>query len=129
MRLFSLSRIENVVKTSAHFDLPEDFDFSTKCGGGKFGAFSVEKTENYTVDFYDESRDFVKGRIWADDQKIEDFDEDERTRISFSSRQSEKILEWVLSQGATAIPVSPPALVESWKAQIAMMSKNVDLAQ
>ncbi len=55
MRLFSLSRIENVVKTSAHFDLPEDFDFSTKCGGGKFGAFSVEKTENYTVDFYDES--------------------------------------------------------------------------
>ena len=123
-RLFALNRIKNLTVTSEHFELPEDFDFSSRCGGGKFGAFMTDDKEKFTIDFFDESRQFVKDCVWADNQKISDFDDENRTRISFESTQSLKILEWVLSQGRNARPVSPEWFVQNWKDEIKAMGKK-----
>ena len=123
-RLFALNRIKNLTVTSEHFALPEDFDFSSRCGGGKFGAFMTDDKEKFTIDFFDESRQFVKDCVWADNQKISDFDDENRTRISFESTQSLKILEWVLSQGRNARPVSPEWFVQNWKDEIKAMGKK-----
>ena len=123
-RLFALNRIKNLTVTDEHFALPEDFDFSSRCGGGKFGAFMTDDKEKFTIDFFDESRQFIKDCVWADNQKISDFDDENRTRISFESTQSLKILEWVLSQGRNARPVSPEWFVQNWKDEIKAMGKK-----
>lgn len=126
-RLFNLSRMKNLKATKKGFELPENFDFSTRCGGGKFGAFMSTGAEKFTVDFYGDARLFVKDCIWADNQKIVDYNEEEKTRIEFSSTQWLKILEWVLSQGQNAVPVGPEWFVDEWKEQVHSMAVNAGL--
>ena len=127
-RIFSLNRIKNLAVTAEHFELPKDFDFSLKCRGGKFGAFiGSGENENFVIDFYNDSRITVKERIWADDQKITDLDDEEKTRIEFSSSQWLKVLEWVLAQGANAVPLEPEWFVDEWKAQVQAMAENAGL--
>ncbi len=124
-RIFALNRIKNLVVTKNTFELPKDFDFALRCGGGKFGVFMTGDVEEFVIDFYDESRNVAKDCIWANDQKITDYDEECRTQISFTSTQSLKIMEWVLSQGKNACPVSPKWFVQDWKKEIEAMSKMI----
>ena len=42
-RLYNIARIKNITLTNEVFELPKDYDFSSKCGGGKFGAYSSDK--------------------------------------------------------------------------------------
>lgn len=110
--------------TDETFDLPDDFEFSTRCGGGKFGAFMSENSYNFIIDFYDEGRSFVKECIWADNQKITDFDDEEKTRIEFLSSQWFSILEWVLARGKNAVPIAPAWFVDEWKENVAAMAEK-----
>ena len=122
-RLFNLSRIKNTVNTGKTFKLPKNFEFSSRCGGGRFGAFAESEKVRYEIEFYDDARQYVKDCVWADDQEFEDYDEDSLTIIKFSSSQSTKVLEWVLSQGANARPLAPKDFVVRWKDQITRMAK------
>ena len=124
-RIFSLSRIKNLVVTSEHFELPEDFDFSSRCGGGKFGVFMSDDSVDFVIDLYNDAREIVKEQILADNQKITDFKDEEKTRVEFSSTQTLKVIEWVLSQGSNAIPVSPDWFVDNWKMTVKSMMKRV----
>ena len=117
-RLFNLSRMKNIENTKQSFELPEDFEFASRCGGGRFGAFKEAKKEQYEIDFYDDARQFVKDCVWADDQEFIDCEEENMTTIKFSSSQSAKVLEWVLSQGVRARPIAPEDFVERWKNEI-----------
>jgi len=70
----------------------------------------------------------VKECVWADNQKITEYDD--KTRIEFSSTQVMPIMEWILSQGANAIPVSPDWFVDDWKKTIYSIQekiKNLDI--
>ena len=123
-RLFVISRMEKIYITKDTFELPEDFEFSSRCKGGRFGAFKGNgKVEKVKVEFYDDAREWVKERIWADNQKIE---EDEyATTITFSSNQTHEVLHWILSQGHNAKPLEPEWLVDQWKFYIKQMSKLI----
>lgn len=123
-RIFLLNRMKNLVITDEHFELPKDFEFSLRCGGGKFGAFMSDKTADFVVDFYEDACEYVKECVWADNQKLVDFDDEEKTRVSFSSTQWLKVLEWVLAQGANAVPVSPKWFVDEWKEEVRGMAEN-----
>lgn len=123
-RIFSLGRIRNLEVTSEHFELPEDFDFSSRCGGGKFGIFMSDKTVDFVIDLYNDAREIVKERLLAENQKVTDFEEEERTRVEFSSTQTLRVMEWVLSQGSHAIPVSPDWFVNNWKLTVEAMMKR-----
>ncbi len=54
-RIFNLSRMKNLEKTDRKFDLPEDFEFSSRCGGGRFGAFKEAEKVQYEIEFYDDA--------------------------------------------------------------------------
>lgn len=126
-RMFSLNRMKNIVVTDEKFELPEDYDFSSRCGGGKFGSFINEDSVDFTIDFYGNARQYVKECIWADNQVVTDFNDDMKTRIEFSSTQWLKVKEWILAQGENAVPIAPDWFVENWKKTIKTMlekSKN-----
>ncbi|MBD5413958.1 MAG: WYL domain-containing protein [Treponema sp.] len=122
-RLFYLSRMKNLENTKKTFELPKDFEFASRCGGGRFGAFKEARKVRYEIDFYDDARQFVKDCIWADDQEFFEIEEEHTTTITFSSSQSTKVLEWVLSQGVNARPIAPAEFVERWKNEIRGLAK------
>lgn len=123
-RLFCLSRMRNLIVTKNKFRLPKDFDFSSRCGGGKFGSFIETTVQKYTIQFYGPARQYVKDYLWAEDQKIIDYDDEGITEITFSSAQTYRVLEWVLSQGSNARPISPAFFVAEWKSEIKRMADS-----
>lgn len=127
VRLFGLTRMKNVRESAETFCLPRDYDFAARCGGGKFGLFASGKSEKFVIDFYGDSRQYVRERIWADDQKIEDDEKRGRTRISFSSSQWYSILDWVLGRGGNAVPVKPAWFVGEWQKNVRAMAERAGL--
>ena len=126
-RLFCLTRMKKIENTDKTFELPKNFEFASRCGGGRFGAFNEAKTVRYEIDFYDDARQYVKDCVWADDQKFIDSKKENMTTIKFSSSQSDKVLEWVLAQGSKARPIAPKDFVERWKNEIRGMMKNAGI--
>jgi len=121
IRLYSLSRIKNVVITDSSFTLPKDFSYLDNSSGSYFGVFSGSKKEKYRIAFYEDAVPWVKERQWAADQKITQTGD--AAVISFTSTQYEKVLEWVLSRGCSAQPLAPEQLVKDWKWHIQEMRK------
>ena len=68
----------------------------------------------------------MKERVWADDQKVTDFDGEGKTRIEFSSTQILSAMEWIFAQGANAVPRSPAWFVESWKNSVRAMMERAN---
>jgi predicted DNA-binding transcriptional regulator YafY len=123
IRIFSLCRIKNLSITKDHFTLPKDYDYRTDNPSSFFGVFSGQKKYRFKIVFYDYSVAWVKDRQWASDQKITETGED--IIISFTSTQFEKVLEWVLSRGSTALPLEPELLVNCWQNEIGIMQRMV----
>lgn len=117
-RVFAIGRIHNLTITDEEFELPEDFQFENRCGGGKFGAFITGKKKKYKIAFYDECRPLVRELVFSEDEIIEEDDKNDCTYITFSSTQERKILEWILSFGCRANPVSPKSFVEEWQHEV-----------
>ena len=124
-RLFNLSRMRNLENTGETFSLPGNFEFASRCGGGRFGAFKGAEKVQYEIEFYDDARQFVKSCVWADDQVFYDEDEEDITTIKFSSSQSMKIMEWILSQGVRARPIAPESFVKRWENEVRGMSRYI----
>ena len=122
-RLFNLSRMKNLENTGRSFELPENFEFASRCGGGRFGAFKEAKKVHYEIDFYDDARQYVKDCVWADDQEFSEIEDEHTTTIKFTSSQSTKVLEWVLAQGVNAKPIAPAEFVERWRNEIRGLAK------
>lgn len=120
-RIFSLTRMSNMVITEDKFELPDNYDFSKRCGGGKFGFYFQEDKTKFKLRFMGIAQQVVKERLWADDQVIED--KGDYVELTFTSNQQKKILDWVLSQGYTVKPLEPEWFVEFWKDSILKMSK------
>ena len=88
-----------------------------------------EESYDFVIDFYSYARSFVKECVWAENQKITDFDEEKKTRIEFSSSQWLGILEWVLARGGNAVPIAPDWFVDEWKEKIAVMAENAEVME
>jgi predicted DNA-binding transcriptional regulator YafY len=120
IRIFSLYRVKNIALTKDRFSLPKDFDYRDR-GAGFFGVFSGQEKQRFKIVFYDNSVAWVKDRKWAEDQKI--VEADDGVIITFTSSQFDKVLEWVLSRGCTALPLEPESLVDAWRGNIEEMRK------
>ena len=123
-RIFSLIRMRNAVVTDEAFELPEDFEFSSRLVDGNFGAVFKQKSEHYKIEFYREAQMVVKERKWAENQIIKD--EENKTIIEFDSTQFLKIKAWVLSNGCNAKPLEPEWLVKEWKKHAIEMAKMAE---
>jgi predicted DNA-binding transcriptional regulator YafY len=121
IRIFSLSRMKNLVLTKDHFSLPGNYDYRTSSGDSHFGVFAGQKKLRFRVEFYHESAVWVRERRWAEDQKIKEIENG--IIIDFTSTQCDKVLEWELSRGCTARPLEPEDLVKAWRGHIEEMRK------
>lgn len=125
-RFFVFRRMEEIRHVNHEkFDLPADFEFSLRYGSSKFGAYTFKTPVKYKIEFYGNTQVWIKENKWADDQEIKETDE--KTTLSFTSSQDDKILEWILSCGADAKPVAPENFVRRWKDKIAEMAKLAEL--
>jgi predicted DNA-binding transcriptional regulator YafY len=120
IRIFSLCRVKNIALTKDRFSLPKDFDYRDS-SAGFFGVFSGQEKHRFKIAFYDYSVAWVKDRKWAEDQKI--VEADDGIIVTFTSSQFDKVLEWVLSRGCTALPLEPESLVDAWRRNIGEMRK------
>lgn len=125
-RIYSITRIKNLVITDEEFELPEDYMFENRCGGGKFGAFFTDEEHEFTIEFYGDARPAIREMVLADDENFEEDDKRDATTVTFSSTQYYRIEEWLLSFGCNAKPISPDWFVEDWKWEIKEMMKQVD---
>lgn len=125
-RLFVLNRMENIKDTGKTFKLPENYDFASRCRGGRFGMFISDYCEEYEIELYHDARYLVRECVWADDQVLIENDEKDCTTIKFTSAQYLKVLEWVLARGDCAIPRKPERLVNLWKYSITNMKWNME---
>lgn len=123
-RLFSLSRMFNATVTGINFNLPKDFEYCKTTGGSRFGVFSGDTIERYSVEFFGQSMTWIGERTWAEDQRI--VKNEDSITIAFTSTQYGSILGWVLSQGGSARPLEPQRLVKEWKENIALMNRHCD---
>lgn len=121
-RLFVLRRMEEIrLRKNESFDLPADYEFSLKHGFSKFGAYTYKELIKYKIEFYGNTQIWIKENKWAEDQVIEEAVN--KTVLTFTSSQDDKILEWILSCGADARPVEPKEFVQRWKDKISEMAK------
>ena len=123
-RIFSLSRMKNIILTEQKFNLPKDFEFNNRLGNSNFGGFFSSKKEHYKIEFYGEARTIIKERKWAENQTFKE--SKYKTTIEFESTQSLKIKNWVLSNGSNARPIKPDWLFEAWKQNVLEMSRMLN---
>jgi predicted DNA-binding transcriptional regulator YafY len=119
MRMFTISRIYDVVVTENKFAIPRNFDYRSLEGSSYFGVYSGGKAYHFVIEVKGDTR-WIKERIWAEDQRIENFQGG--IKLSFTSNQFEKVLEWVLHLGSSARPLAPKNLVERWTTTIQEMA-------
>ena len=123
VRMFVIRRMEQIRFVGKTFDLPADFEFSVRHGFSRFGAYTFKEPVKYKIEFYREVQVWVRENRWADDQVIEE--KENKTVLTFTSSQDDRILAWILSCGADARPVAPKDFVQRWKDKIADMAKLV----
>jgi predicted DNA-binding transcriptional regulator YafY len=121
MRIFALSRINGIVDTGKKFKIPHNFDYRSLEGTSYFGVYTGGKVFHFSIEISGDIR-FIKERLWAEDQKIEKTHNG--AKLSFTSNQFEKVLEWVLHMGSYARPLAPKALVDRWIVIVQEMAKT-----
>ena len=123
MRMFSLTRITDITLSDKTFKIHGDFDYRSLEGTSYFGIYVKEnKSYKFVIAITGDTR-WIKERIWAEDQHIKETKSG--IELSFTSNQFEKVLQWILSQGACAKPIAPKALVTRWTETIKAMAKIV----
>jgi len=121
--LYDINFIADLKISNENFELPEDFDFTSRCAGGRLGAFTGYEVEKYKIRFTGYAKEWIKHHKWANDQV---FTEDEdSTTITFSSSQFEKVFQLVLGWGINAEPLEPKGFVNRWKEEIRGMWEKI----
>ena len=125
-RLFVLRRMEEIRHVNnERFDLPAEYEFSLKHGFSKFGAYTFKEPVKYKIEFYGNTQIWISENKWADDQILETTEN--KTTLTFTSSQDDKILEWILSCGPDAKPIEPLDFVQRWKDKIREMAKLAEI--
>lgn len=124
--LYNLAQISDLqVLKNRNFTLPEKyFRFVQDFEKGRWGAFQYDESYDFKVELHGKARRFVHERLWADDQKFEEHDDDDETIMTFSSSQWIPIERWLLQLGGEARPLEPDWFVADWKELILGMAKN-----
>ena len=123
--LYDISKFEGITVTNEGFELPEDYDFTQRCKGGRLGAFSSDKVINYEIEVTGFSSYWIKEHKLTDDQTFEDVGAKD-VIVRFSSCQHSKVMEFVLSLGSDAKPLAPKRLVNEWKKEVTAMYENMN---
>ena len=122
MRLYGLSRIQNIKLEDETFVFPLSADYRIRFDGSYFGAYSGEKKYRFRIAFYNNGAMRIQERRWAADQRIKQIQDG--IILSFTSTQYGKVRELVLSNGRDALPLEPKELVKDWQENLRDMQKR-----
>jgi predicted DNA-binding transcriptional regulator YafY len=126
-RMFSLSRIKNISLMNKKFTLPKKWDYRAHTDGSFLGVYTDDKKRRFRIRFFNDAAMRIQERRWAAEQRITETPDG--VTLEFTSAQYGKVLELVLSQGADALPLEPPELVEDWKRHIRDMGRRARSAK
>lgn len=70
--LYDLNKLEGITVTDEKFELPEDYDFTKRCKGGRLGAYSTDEVLKYEIEVKGYASYWIKDHKWADDQTFEE---------------------------------------------------------
>lgn len=126
IRLYSFSRMQEVqVLTGMHFDLPENYRFAEDFEEGRFGAFQYDEAYDFKIEVYGEARNYLHESVWSENQQLEEFPDEQKTVISFTTSQWIPVEHWLLSFGSGAKPLEPDWFVDWWKDEIKKIVENL----
>lgn len=111
MRTLALPRMKKARLTKKEFQRPADFSIAEHLSGS-FGVFSGREKQRVVIEFDEFAARLVSERQWHDSQVIEELPAS-GLRLTLELGSLEEIERWVLSWGAHAEVLEPPALRES----------------
>jgi len=116
MRVFSLSRIQNIELLPSKFEIPENFDIQ-KYIDPYFGVWTNnEKTEKIELLFSRDVNTLILERIWHKNQ-ITKQEADGSVYLSFETNQKQEIIHWIQSFGKEVKVLAPAELADEIKAE------------
>lgn len=118
IRLFAVERINQLSVSRQRFEIPDDYD-PEACFSDAFGLVADQPMQ-VTVRFDPQVAQTVRERIWRPGQTIVT-EPDGSLLLSFEASGTLEILAWVLSYGAHAELLEPPALRRELRRQIKAM--------
>lgn len=123
IRIFSFSRIKDVVFTDVVFTVPVDFDYH-KYIDEEIGVWaSSKKSYKIRLRFSSEIATFVSEHIWSKKQTLIQND-DNTVDLCFETNQLPEVQRWVLGQGHTVQVLEPIELIENIKSEIIQIGKK-----
>lgn len=122
IRLYKISKIQNLSIIKKTFTLPENYRFKEDFEKGRWGAFQYDETYEYKIEFYNDARNYIKEKLWADDQVLIDDNQNNKTTMTFTSSQWIPIRHWLLSFGGNAKPIEPDWFVKDWQEHVKKMN-------
>ncbi|MBO4759948.1 MAG: WYL domain-containing protein [Spirochaetaceae bacterium] len=116
MRVFSLSRVQNIELLPTKFEIPKDFDIR-KYIDPYFGIWANnEKPEKIELVFSKDVNTLILERTWHKNQ-ITKQQPDGSVYLSFETNQKQEILHWIQSFGKNVKVLAPADLAAEIKAE------------
>jgi len=109
IRTFALPRMRKLQVSGTRFKRPADFSITTHLGGS-LGVFTGREKHRIRIEFDAWAARLVMERSWHGSQKIRQLP-GERIELTLQLDGLEEIERWLLSWGAHARVLAPPALV------------------
>lgn len=123
IRVYSLSRIRDIVFDGDGFTVTKDFDVRNHVDLD-FGIWNnTGQSERYEILFSPETGNYVLEREWHKDQRVEQ-KEDGSVLLEFTSNQRQMVFAWVMSFGNAATVLNPPELREKIRAECEKVAKK-----
>jgi predicted DNA-binding transcriptional regulator YafY len=111
LRTFVPSRIRTIRPTGQTFSRSQQFSLEKRLRDS-FGVHSGEGHFEVVLRFNERAADYVREKKWHDSQQLRELkDGSLELRMNLSSLA--EVERWVLSWGGDAVPLKPPALVDS----------------
>ncbi len=109
IKVFAVSRIQEIKLTNRYFDIPEDFSIESYFKDS-FGIFESKVVHNVKLKVMNESVRYVKEREWHKSQKITQL-KDGSIYLEFRVNNLTEVFMWVLGMGKDCKVIQPKLLI------------------
>lgn len=110
IKVFAVSRIQQIKLTNRYFDIPEDFNI-VEYFKDSFGIFESKEIYDVKLKIMNESVRYIKERQWIKSQKITE-NKDGSIMLEFRVNNLTEVMMWILAMGKDCIVLAPRKLVK-----------------